>query len=77
MKKQVSLSLDADAVAEIKEWLVVNRPNISFSGYIDLIMKEQLAAVRLVGKSEDVSKLPFGEVVGLFFRMLKGMSSKP
>lgn len=73
MKKPVSLNLDDKAVVEIKEWLAVHRPNLSFSGYIDLIIKEQLAAIRMVGGSEDVSKMPFGEVMGLFSRMVKGL----
>jgi len=46
-KQNYNLSLDSEKVAEIKVWL--EKKGLTFSGYIDSLIEEQLTAMKLYG----------------------------
>jgi hypothetical protein len=74
MKKRYTITLDEEKVAELKDWLAGK--HISFSGYFNTILCEQLAAVKFLGLPADVGSMSFSDVMGLFSRMAKGLSVK-
>ena len=47
MKKNYTISLDEEKVDEIKVWL--DKHNLSFSGYLNSLIEEQLSAMVLYG----------------------------
>jgi len=47
MKKVYSINLDEDKVEEIRAWL--EKKGLSFSGYMNSLIEEQLKAMKLYG----------------------------
>jgi len=74
MKKRYNVTLDQEKVEELQAWLA--KKHLSLSGYLNAILCEQLAVVKMIGAPADVSSMPFGEVMGLFSRIVKGLTAK-
>ena len=70
MKKVYSLNLDEDKVEEIKVWL--EKHNLTFSGYMNSLLEEQLSAMVLYG---DVgSKVTVLNLMKIFKKMVGNLN---
>jgi hypothetical protein len=69
-KQNYNLSLNEEKVAEIKVWL--DKRGLTFSGYIDSVIEEQLAAMVLYG---DVgSKVTVLGLIKIFKKMVVNLN---
>jgi hypothetical protein len=71
MKKKYTMTLDEEKVQILKEYL--HRGGMSFSGYMNQQVNEFVAVVGYMNLPDDVSKIPLGQFVDTFNRMLKGL----
>jgi hypothetical protein len=70
MKKNYTISLDEEKVDEIKVWL--DKHNLTFSGYLNSLIEEQLSAMVLYG---DVgSKVTVLGVMKIFKKMVGNLN---
>lgn len=67
MKKNYTVSLDVEKVEELKVWLEPKA--ISFSGYLNSLLSEQMEAVRKFDIPADVSGMRLEEFAGMFQKM--------
>jgi hypothetical protein len=75
MKKRYNVTLDQEKVEELQAWL--EKKHLSLSGYLNAILCEQTAVVKMLGVPVDVASMPLGEFAGLFSRIVKGLTAKP
>ena len=75
MKKRYTVTLDQDKVEELQGWL--EKKHLTFSGYLNAILCEQLAVVKMLGVPADVGSMPLSDFMGLFSRIVKGLTAKP
>ena len=74
MKKSYLVSLDEKETVELKEWL--ERQGLSFSGYINSLIHQQLVVVKDLGIPLDVDKVTLGQFIGLAQKMWVNLSAE-
>jgi hypothetical protein len=74
MKKRYNVTLDQEKVEELQAWL--EKKNLSLSGYLNAILCEQLGVIKMLGVPADVGSMPLSEFMGLFSRIVKGLTIK-
>jgi hypothetical protein len=67
MKKNYLLSLDQERVEELKRWL--EPKGQTFSGYVNLLVSEQLDTVKKFNIPADVSELTLAKFAAMFQKM--------
>jgi hypothetical protein len=67
MRKNYTLSLDVEKTEALRLWL--KPKGISFSGYIESLMSEQMAAVERFKIPADVSEMKLTEFAQMFQKM--------
>jgi len=70
MKKVYSINLDEDKVEEIRKWL--EPKGLSFSGYINSLIEEQLGAMELYGDGKE--KVTVMKFIKLAAKMVKNLN---
>jgi hypothetical protein len=70
MKKTFHLSLDQEAVEALQAWLVPK--GLTFSGYINSLINENLEAIKVVDNIDDLKDLKIGDMMKLFAGMAEG-----
>lgn len=70
MKKTYNINLDKEAVEELKAWLKTK--GFSFSGYLNMIVHENLEAIKVLDGVADLSELTLGKAAKLYEGMTKG-----
>lgn len=71
MKKNYTVSLDKEKVEILQAYL--EKGGMSFSGYLNMAVSEFVDAMGKMDLPEDVSKMPLGDFMTAFGRMLRGM----
>jgi hypothetical protein len=74
MKKRYNVTLDQEKVEEMQAWL--KKKHLSLSGYLNAIICEQLAVVKMLGVPTDVGSMSLRDFMGLFSRIVKGLTVK-
>jgi len=74
MKKRFNVTLDQEKVEELQVWL--EKKHLSLSGYLNAIVCEQTAVVKMLGVPVDVGSMPLSDFMGLFSRIMKGLAAK-
>jgi hypothetical protein len=74
MKKNYTVSLDKEVVEIIQPYL--EKQGMTFSGFLNQAAVEYLGALQSLNLPDDVSKMPLGEFVTMFSRMIRGMKEK-
>lgn len=70
MKKVYSINLDEEKVDEIKLWLDKHGVS-SFSGYLNILIDEQLEAIKLFAPDGDTSKVTTKTLLNMATKMVK------
>lgn len=70
MKTNYTITLDKEKVDELKVWLK-KRGVASFSGYINTLIDEQLAAIKLFAPDGDTSKVTTRMLLTMAGKMVK------
>ena len=71
MKKKYTMNLDQESTEKLQEML--KDKGISFSSYVDSMIKEQITVMNMIGQPADVAKMTIGDLGGLLSRLVKGM----
>jgi hypothetical protein len=74
MKKNFCVSLDKEIIDLLQPYLEKN--GMSISGFFNQAAHEYIDAIRSLNLPEDVSKMPLGEFMRMFSKMVKGMKGK-
>jgi hypothetical protein len=74
MKKNYTVSLDEEKVDILKPWL--EKKGMSFSGYLNGAVDEMVTAITEMNLPEDVSKMPIGQFMKTFTRLMKHMGKR-
>jgi hypothetical protein len=74
MKKNYTVSLDDEKVEFLKPWL--EKKGVSFSGFLNGAIDEMVTAIKEMNLPEDVSKMPIGQFMETFARLMKHMRRK-
>lgn len=74
MKRKYTVSLDEDKVRIAKPYL--EKSGMSLSGYLNCALVEFVEAVERVDYMGDVERMPLGEFIALFGRMVRGDKKK-
>ena len=69
MKTKYTITLDKDKVDEIKIWL--DKRGVSFSGYLNTIIDEQLEAMKLFAPDGDTTKVTAKTLLNMASKMAK------
>ena len=69
MKTNYTICLDKDKVDQIKIWL--DKRGVSFSGYINTIIDEQIEAMKLFAPGGDISKVTTKTLLNMASKMVK------
>lgn len=75
MKKNYTVSLDEEKVEILKAYL--EKGGMSFSGYLNQAVTEFVEAIGKMDLPDDVDRMPLGEFITAFGRMMKGMKKEP
>lgn len=70
MKKNYTISLDEERVDEIRVWL--EKRGLSFSGYLNSLIEEQLGAMKLYG--DDNEKVSFIKLMKMASKMVGNLN---
>ncbi|MEI7480426.1 MAG: hypothetical protein WCJ59_02250 [bacterium] len=70
MKKNYTISLDEEKVDEIKLWL--DKRSLTFSGYLNSLIEEQLSAMKLYGDGNE--KVTFMKLMKLAAKMVGNLN---
>lgn len=71
MKKNYTVSLDFDAIEPLKVYL--EKRGMSLSGFLNQSAIEYMETINNLELPADVDKMPVGEFLAMFGRMMKGM----
>jgi hypothetical protein len=74
MKKNYQLSLEKEKVEELKEWLAPKK--ITFSGYVNSLICEQMDAVREFKIPANVSEMKLAEFAKMFKNMAVSLAKE-
>lgn len=69
MKKAYLITLDEDKVEELKAWLA--KSGLTFSGYINSTIEEQINALRKFAPNGDYSKVTMRTLLSMASDMVK------
>lgn len=70
MKKKFQFSLDEKPVEELRAW--AKTKGMSLSGYINVMIHENVEALKVVGDVKDFEDLKVGQVMRLMTELQKG-----
>lgn len=74
MKKNFQLSLDEEKVEELKIWL--SQRGLTFSGYMNTLIDEQLSAISMFAPAGDKSKVTPSKLLRLAGKMTKELKKE-
>lgn len=74
MKKTYQLSLDKEKVEELKLWLLPK--GMTFSGYVNSLIFEQMEAVRQFKIPPNISEMKLVDFAGIFKRMAVSLAKE-
>jgi hypothetical protein len=74
MKKNYTVSLDEEKVDELKGWL--EKRHLTFSGYLNSLIEEQMLAVREFAPDGDVKKVTASKLFKLASKMVKNLNAE-
>lgn len=74
MKKNYTISLDEEKVDELKPWL--ERQGITFSGYVNTLIAENLQALAMFAPKGDKTKVTMFNLLGMAGRMQKTLKKE-
>lgn len=69
MKTKYTITLDKDKVDEIKIWL--DKRGVSFSGYLNTLIDEQIEAIKLFAPDGDTSRVTTKTLLNMAAKMVK------
>ena len=73
MKKRYDVSLNEEKVDELKKWL--DKRGLTFSGYLSLLIDEQVEAVKLFAPDGNLKKVTVSKFGKLAFNMVKKLNA--
>jgi hypothetical protein len=74
MKKNYTISLDEEKVDEIKPWL--DRQGLSFSGYLNSLIGENLQALAMFAPKGDKTKITMFKLLSMAGNMSKELKKE-
>jgi hypothetical protein len=74
MKKNYTVSLDEEKVDELKPWL--EKQGISFSGYLNILIGENLEALQKFAPKGDKTRLSIFTLLGVAGKMTKELKKE-
>lgn len=72
MKKHYDITLDEEKVEELKVWL--NEKGLSFSGYLNSLIDEQITAIELFSPPGGKKKVTAGQLFKMAGEMVKKLN---
>lgn len=72
MKERYNITLDKEKVDELKVWL--DEKGISFSGYLNSLIDEQITAIELFAPSGGKKKVSTGQLLRMASKMVKKLN---
>jgi hypothetical protein len=74
MKSNYTICLDSEKVDRIKAWLETK--GLSFSGYLNALLDEQITAIDLFAPEGDVKKVTAGKLLKMAGKMVKNLNAE-
>jgi hypothetical protein len=74
MKKTYAISLDDEKVEEFKKWLEIR--GLTFSGYINSMIDEQISAIRMFSLSGGPKRVSTVQLLKLAGKMAKSLKKE-
>jgi hypothetical protein len=72
MKKTYTITLDPEKVDRLKEWLEIR--GLSFSGYLNSLIDEQIAAIEIFSPSGGQKKVSTVQLLKMAGKMVKKLN---